>query len=59
MTPDLGPYPPDDGWSWVYRLHHRYVKPVRPLRAALRRYFLPRPIELWRQSLAYRLVGVQ
>jgi hypothetical protein len=59
MLPELGPYPSQDGWSWAYRLYERCIKPLSPLRAAVRLYFLPRPIELWRQSLAYRLLGVQ
>ena len=58
-TLDLGPYPTDDGWSWAYRFYDRVLKPCKPLRACLRLYFLPKTFELWRQSLLYRLLGVQ
>jgi len=55
---ESGPLPYADGWGWLYRSFERLAPPGRFLRRAICRYFHPRPVEMWRGGLFYKLLGV-
>jgi len=55
---NLGRYPRHDGWHWVYRLYDAAVKPIGPLRRAIRGYLIPTRFEEVGNGRFYRLLGV-
>lgn len=56
---ELGPFPEDDGWSWVYRFYSAFIQPYHLLRRAVRAYLWPRRLEEAGDGRPYRLLGVQ
>jgi hypothetical protein len=55
---ELGRYPTDEGWNWLYRFYDLFIRPNRLLRLAVRAYFWPKRFELARWSIFYRVLGV-
>lgn len=55
----LGPYPPNDGWRWVYRLYASFIEPSPALRRVVRAYFWPKRLEEVGNGRLYELLGVR
>ncbi len=51
-------YPPDDGWTWLYRAYDRLIAPHDWLRRPLCAYLDPKPFEKAESGKIYRLLGV-
>lgn len=58
FRPDLGPFPYEDGWGWLYRAVERVAPAGGRLRRCLCRYLRPNRLELWQGGRIYRLLGV-
>jgi hypothetical protein len=52
------PFPPTDGWDWIYTFDDKFLRPRRWLRCILKAYFKPNSIEKLRDGRIYRLLGV-
>jgi len=55
---NLGPYPLDDGWIFLYKCYDKIIKPISILRFFIMSYFLPSDLELANNRKVYKILGV-
>jgi hypothetical protein len=53
-----GPFPPRDGWAWLYRAFERIAPAGSRRRRWWCRYFYPNRLERWRRGQWFRFLGV-
>ena len=54
----VGPYPRNDGWSWLYHFYTKFIRPLKSIDRIVRGYFFPTRFEEWKHGEIYRRLGV-